>query len=80
MEPWKSILSILNLVVIMGIIAIQQLLPFIANSVINAVSIRSMTLEPRMVLYKASTPSFHRLHYHQTLHGYEKNRFYVARL
>ena len=43
---WKSILSIINLVVTMGILAIQQLLPVITNLVMNAVSIRSMAWEP----------------------------------
>ena len=44
---WKIILRILNLVIDMvGIIAIQQLLPVITNSVMNAVSIRSMAWEP----------------------------------
>ena len=42
---WKSIVSIINLVVTMGIIVIQQFLPVITNLVTNAISIRSMAWE-----------------------------------
>ena len=48
----KIILRILNLVIVMGIIAIQQLLPVITNLVMNAVSIRSMAWEPTYPINK----------------------------